>query len=133
MAATAASAQSYGGYSSYAAAPANEEVIVTAPRLHFREQGSGLRALDFPPEKVSLSTTVRFDDLDLTSWQGVSELRRRVRHAARAVCGELYEAYPFERLTTSTPCYRDAVENGLLRADSAAREAGLSIIYDLGE
>jgi UrcA family protein len=131
LAAAPASAQSYGPYNEAPyAGPADEEVIVTAPReRRFREQWSGTRPLDFPPERVSLSRSVRFDDLDLSTWQGAGELRRRVRHAARAVCGDLREAYPFQRLTTSTPCYRDAVEDGLVRADEAISGARLAIVY----
>lgn len=118
-----ASAQPY-GHGPDGARPADEEVIVTAPpQRAFREDGNGLRALALPPEKVSLSKNVRYSDLDLATWQGAQELRHRVRRAARHVCRDLTESYPYERLSTSENCYRDAVSNGLVRADAAISEA----------
>ena len=93
-----AAAQGYGGYGPTAYSGPPEEVIVIAPRERFREQGG---SLDIPPDKVSLSTRVRYDDLDLLSWDGAQALRARVREAARHVCRHLAEAYPFQRLSTS--------------------------------
>ncbi|MBV9570602.1 MAG: UrcA family protein [Alphaproteobacteria bacterium] len=122
-----AGAQEYVAYGAYGGPP--EEVIVTAPRERFREQGSGLRSFAFPPEKVSLSQNVRYDDLDLATWDGAGELHRRVRHAARAVCGELREAYPFQSLTSAPNCYRQAVESGLVRADAAIVRAHAGSYY----
>jgi UrcA family protein len=98
----------------------NEEVTVQAPR--FREEGSARRSLDLPPEKVSLSVPVRYDDLDLRTRAGARELRRRVVHAAYDVCGQLHEAYPFYPLTSSRSCLREARDNALSRADSAISE-----------
>lgn len=127
LASIPAGAQDYATDGPYAGPP--EEVIVTAPRAHFREEGSGLRSLNFPPEKVSLSRSVRFDDLDLATWDGAGELHRRVQHAAREVCGELREAYPFHALTTAPNCYRQAVEKGLVRADAAIVRAQFGSYY----
>jgi UrcA family protein len=116
-----ASAQGYpADYPDQASSGPPEDVIVVAPRMPFREQGG---SLDLPPDRVSLSMHVRYDDLDLASQQGAYELRARVRHAAHHVCRQLAEAYPFQRLSTSNTCYRDAVENGLLRADQAINTA----------
>jgi UrcA family protein len=130
LSAAPASAQGYGYGEAAYGPPANEEVIVTAPPpTAFREQGSGMRSLDFPPERVSLSRAVPYGDLDLTSWQGANELRHRVVATARQVCGELRDAYPFHQLTTSNRCFRDARENGLLRADAAIGDAQLTYGY----
>src|SRR4051794_40915240 len=112
------SAQPYGAYETYSAPP--EEVIVTAPRPHaqFREEGGGgLRSMDVPPEKVSLTTHVRYDDLDLLSPEGAHELRLRVRAAAHGVCHDLAEAYPFYRIANSESCYREAVDRALVHAN----------------
>jgi UrcA family protein len=128
LASASASAQGY-GYGGYYSGPADEEVIVTAPPGVFREQGYGPRSLDFPPERVSLSRAVHYGDLDLRTWRGASELRRRVVYTAREVCGTLRDAYRFHRLPSSNRCERDAVENGLVRADAAIRDAGWGYVY----
>jgi UrcA family protein len=117
-----ASAQNYGpppprGAAGYGP---NEEITVQAPR--FREQGSAQRSLDLPPERVSLSVPVRYDDLDLRTRAGAFELRRRVVRAAYGVCGQLRDAYPFHPLTSSPSCLREARDNALSRADSAISE-----------
>jgi UrcA family protein len=111
----------------YASAPP-DEVIVQAPRLRFRSEQSGPSSLDLPPEKVSLSTAVRYDDLDLASWQGARELRYRVHVAAHRVCGQLAEAFPVYQLN-GTRCYRDALQNGLVRADEAIATARQNFVY----
>ena len=131
--ATPAAAQEY-GYS-YGPPGPTEEVIVTAPRSTFREDyGSGARSLDLPPQKVSLSQAVRFDDLDLATWDGAAELRHRVRAAAHRVCRDLLEAYPLHQVNGSN-CYRDAVRDGLVRADEAiatvqSYRGGYGYVYD---
>lgn len=132
-------AQSYGPYDdgAYRAPPVeyvtgpSEEVIVTAPNLRFREEnGSGARSLDLPPEKVSLSKAVSYRDLDLTTWDGAGRLRDRVVRAAHHVCAQLRDAYPFEQISTSNRCYRDAVDNALVRADEAIATARQLALYD---
>ena len=115
----------------YAVGP-SEEVIVTAPRLRFREEGSGRRSMDLPPEKVSLSKVVSYSDLDLTTWDGADRLRARVDRAAHRVCAQLRDAYPFEQLSTGTRCYREAVQNGMVRANEAISSARLNAFYDYG-
>ena len=123
LGAGSALAQDYGPPPPGAYPEPPEEVIVTAPRLPpFREEGSGPRLVNLPPEKVSLSMSVRYDDLDLISWRGASELRWRVSEAAHQVCGELRQAYPLRQLP-GTRCYRDALENGLIRANEAISTA----------
>jgi UrcA family protein len=119
-------AQDYGGYGPAAYSGPPEDVIVVAPRERFREQGG---SLDLPPDKVSLSTRVRYDDLDLLTWDGAQTLRARVREAARHVCRHLAEAYPFQRLSTAPSCYRETVENGLLRADETINAAQDDYLY----
>jgi UrcA family protein len=123
-----ASAQEYGAYG-----PPTEEVIVTAPPPPaFQEEYSGRQSLTMPPEKVSLSQAVRYDDLDLRTGQGAHELRRRVVHAARAVCGTLREAYPFHQLTSAQRCYPEAMRSGLVRANEAISDARESYAYGYG-
>lgn len=126
-----ASAQEYGSYGAYG--PPNEEVIVTAPPpAAFQEEYSGRQSLTMPPEKVSLSQRVRYDDLDLTTGQGAHELRRRVAYAARAVCGTLREAYPFHQLTSARRCYPEAMRNAMVHANEAISDARESYAYGYG-
>ncbi len=104
-----------------AAAPASaqddESITVTAP--HFRDDGARLGG---PLEKVSLSGVVRYDDLNLRTRSGARELRMRVRDEAQNVCTRIAEAYPV-REAPGTSCYKTALDNGLVRADSAIRDA----------
>ncbi len=129
MAAAPAFAQDYGPYDdeAYPAGP-TEEVIVAAPRPIFPE---GQR-LNGPLQKVSLTTAVPYNDLDLRTHSGARELRFRVRTAARDVCAQLTEAYPVYQLN-GTSCYRGAVENGLVRANAAISDARLSYYYGYGD
>lgn len=102
----------------------NESVTVTAPRFHV--EGNRMRPV---PEKVSLSTQVRYDDLDLRSRRGAHSLRLRVRDAAQDVCGQLADAYPFYQLN-GTSCYKTALQDGMVRADAAIRDARDRRYYD---
>lgn len=95
----------------------DDSVIVTAPRFHV--EGNRMNPV---PEKVSLTTHVRYDDLDLRSYGGARTLRVRVRDAAQNVCSQLADAYPFYQLN-GTSCYKAALENGMVRANAAIRDA----------
>ena len=121
FASSSAHAQNYGpppGYQGgqYHGAP-NEDAYVTAPR--FRAEQTPLNA---PPGKVSLSTAIRYDDIDLRTRQGAHELRLRVRDAARDMCARLYDAYPFQQ-ATGTSCYKTALQDALLHANEAIGDA----------
>jgi UrcA family protein len=121
LASSAAHAQSYGpppGYQGgqYQGEP-SENVYVTVPR--FRGEQTPLNA---PPGKVSLSTAVRYDDIDLRTRQGARKLRLRVRDAARDMCARLYDAYPFQQ-ATGTSCYKTALEDALVHANEAIGDA----------
>jgi UrcA family protein len=112
LAASTALAQDYG--------PGGpESVIVNAPRPF---AGSENTYLNGPLEKVSLSGSVSFADLDLRSAEGARELRHRVRDAAWNICGNLSAMYPV-RQAPGTSCYRSAVESGLVHADEAISDA----------
>ncbi len=102
-------------YGDYPAGPP-ESVQVTAP--HFRPDSNN--RLNGPLEPVSLTSSVRYDDLNLLTRRGVRTLRWRVRSEAARVCATLADAYPIYEMT-GTSCYRTALEGGLLRADAAVR------------
>jgi UrcA family protein len=100
-----------------------EEVIVTAPPI-LRGEGGNLDV----PGRATMSIPVRYDDLNLTSGSGARALRHRVRMAARDVCVQLAAAAPVRQLN-GTSCYKTALDNGLVRADAAIRDARLSYYY----
>ena len=110
-------AQQYGPPAGYGP---REELQVIAPKFH--REGTRLIGL---PDKVSLSTQVRYDDLNLLSWRGAYELRRRVSVAAWETCTRLAQAYPVYTLS-GTSCYKSALESALLRADEAIDDARIS-------
>jgi UrcA family protein len=92
-------------------------VTVTAP--HFRADSTRVGG---PLERVSLSGTVRYDDLNLQTREGARELRWRVQEQAQAICRNLAEAYQVYQMN-GTSCYRDALNNALVRADEAIEAA----------
>jgi UrcA family protein len=118
LAASQANAQDYRGYDD-GTYQDSVDVQVTAPRFHASPDGQRLNG---PLEKVSLSTRVRYDDLDLRSWRGARELKLRVRDAAQDTCMRIAEAYPVQQ-AFGTSCYKTALENGELRANAAIRDA----------
>jgi UrcA family protein len=114
VAASAASAQDYDrGRDS-----TTETIKVYAPH-HFtveRRPGNG------PVQKISLSRTVRFDDLDLRTGSGARELRARVSEAASAVCSQLADISRIPE-QPGTSCFKEAKQDALVRADAAIRDA----------
>jgi UrcA family protein len=118
---SAASAQDYGpygpGYGPPVATVPTDQVIVIAPRYRVDHH-----SLNTPIENVSLSQPVRTDDLDLRTWQGARELRRRVHRVASNVCGQLIDMYPVG-VDSDATCYRNAVAEAMPRADAAIQTA----------
>jgi UrcA family protein len=97
----------------------DENIQVIAPRFDTHADGQRLNG---PLEKISLSTNVPYDDLNLRTWRGAHELKLRVRDAAQTTCARLAEAYPVQQAFGSN-CYKTALQNGELRANSAIRDA----------
>jgi UrcA family protein len=103
----------------------SEEIQVIAPRYRASEDGQRLNG---PIEKVSLSATVRYDDLNLRSRSGRRALLMRVRDTAQDVCMQLGQAYPvYEQNGTS--CYKTALQNATLRANAAIYDARHPQLY----
>ena len=61
-----------------------------------------------PIEESTLKRRVDYADLDLTTYAGVMEFKRRVREAAREACTELDGLYPYED-RQAPACISDAV------------------------
>lgn len=91
------------------------EVTATPPRI---ERGSMLQ----PTGKYTLSRTVAFDDLDLTTDEDAAELKNRVREAASEICDTL-STYDPPTGADYQPCYREAVGRAMARANSAISKA----------
>jgi UrcA family protein len=77
------------------------------------------------------SVTVQVGDLDLTSAQGAARLDRRVRYAARQICGPV-PALDLKMKSMVLTCQRDVVANAqadvqLAHARSASRIARLAL------
>jgi UrcA family protein len=82
-----------------------DEITVFAPRHHHQERS----AIGAPIEDVSLSTAVRYDDLDLTTDWGIRRLHDRISSAAHDLCQRLDVTHPIA-VSDSPPCYRTAME-----------------------
>ena len=96
----------------------DESITVNAPRFHNSE---GTR-LNGPLERVSLSSSVRYGDLNLRTRSGARELKLRVRDEAQNVCTRIAEAYPVREATGSS-CYKAVLNDGLIHADAAILDA----------
>ena len=115
---SAASAQdtSRPGEASYSSTD-SEQVEVFGPKYRV-ERGTRLGV----PQKVSLSQSVSYNDLDLRSPQDARELRQRVSAVARDICGQLADVYPVVE-ANGTSCLKSARQDALLRANEAIRYA----------
>jgi len=120
-----AGAQDYGAnpapYPSSGAPP--ENVIVRAPPVGRSYIGAAIR-------NVSVSRTVRTDDLDLRTEEGAQELRSRVFFTADSLCHWLNAMYPVDAEGWSSGmwprdsrCYRSAVQGGMKQAVNAVSAA----------
>jgi len=117
LATSAAHAQDYDRDRATAYTASAETVEVYGPRLRVQRA-----PLNGPVDRISLSRVVRYDDLNLRTARGASELRARVRDAAQDVCGTLAQAYPVAE-APGTSCYKTALQDALLRVDGAIRDA----------
>jgi len=91
-------------------------VTVTAPRVIGRGAGG------IPIERVSMSATVRYSDLNLKTPQGASALDIRVKDAAASLCKNLEADYPIGTPDAFT-CAKEAVTNAAAQV-RAAKGAG---------
>jgi hypothetical protein len=82
------------------AQPAGQEtptagaLTVVAPEVVRHETAGAARFAGAPIEVLSLSKTVRFNDLDLTTQAGVDEFRKRIMNASLAACDQIEAQYP---------------------------------------
>ena len=91
-------------------------VTVTAPRVIGRGAGG------IPIERVSMSATIRYSDLNVKTPQGASALDKRVKDAADSLCKKLEADYPIGTPDAFT-CSKEAVTNAAAQV-RAAKGAG---------
>jgi UrcA family protein len=101
------------GYAEASYGGPDEVVTVSVPR--HREHSTITGA---PIEDIALSQSVRYDDLDLTSDEGVHVLHERIRRTAEQLCRRLDATAP-PAVSDSPPCYREAVDEAMEQADDA--------------
>jgi UrcA family protein len=82
----------------------------------------GQSAIGAPLEQVTLTRHVSYSDLDLTTYAGVVELKKRVADTARAACEQLDELYPLEE-KNAPACIRQAVADASHQVDEAIAAA----------
>lgn len=94
------------------------EIVVTSPRVEVLEtripMGQGSR--------VSMSYTVGFADLNLTTESGRGELESRVREAAAEICLALSERYAGSRAGTER-CTRQSIDDAMSQVSAAIEAA----------
>jgi UrcA family protein len=96
-----------------------EEIIIRAPEVVRRplpRSGPGTPPGLTNPEIISLTSAVRYADLDLSKAADVAELQQRVRDAAQELCRVLDLRYPKtggQYIYANFDCYRKATDDGL--------------------
>ena len=88
------------------------EVSILTPALAVR---TGVEA---PVDQVTLTHLVSYEDLDLTTQFGDTELRRRVAETARFACEQLERLYP-RQSESLAHCTRQAVDDASSQIDAA--------------
>lgn len=96
-----------------------EEILVVAPRItREREERVGVtRVLT-----VDRDEAVNLEDLDLSRTADVRKLEQRIAEAARRICEELADEYPFGQPNTPV-CIRRAIDDAMAQVDEAVDEA----------
>jgi UrcA family protein len=107
LAALPAKAQPYDPYDT---GYASGEIVVQPPRT------LGRSAIGAPIRLVTAQRVVRFDDLDLASYDGRQALRHRIQRAARDACDYLDARYPITD-ENSPDCYSTAVRDAMMQAE----------------
>ncbi len=117
LGAVSASAQDDARYANALSLQTPDVVQVIAP--HVERDSSHLNG---PPERISRSGAVRYDDLNLRSLDGANQRKWRVRDGAQDVCLELARI-DLHRQATGTDCYKTALRDGMRRANEIISNA----------
>lgn len=82
----------------------------------------GRSTVGIPIEETTLKQHVSYADLDLTTYAGAMELKRRVHEAAREACTRLDELYPYEERQAPV-CISDAIAAASRQVNDAIARA----------
>jgi UrcA family protein len=92
------------------------EVSVQASRA-ISTKTVGTTASGVPIQDVSLSYGVSTKGLDLSSYAGAMELKKRVTDAATAACKEISRQYPASTTTEDAECARAATDKAMVKVN----------------
>ncbi len=99
-----------------------DEITVTAARMGIKavttKEVGHSQTTGAPQERITLTWSVPFTDLDLSSPSGAIELERRVNARALAVCKELDKLFPLSP-PGGTACVKEAVNGAMAQAKKA--------------
>jgi UrcA family protein len=99
------------------------EVTVQASRAVVTTVGKS--ASGVPIQDISLSYGVSTKGLDLSSYAGATELKKRVSDAATAACKEITRQYPTASTsTTDIECVKAATDKAMVQANALIAAAG---------
>lgn len=82
----------------------------------------GGSTIGIPIEETTLKQRVSYADLDLTTYAGAMELKRRVHEAAREACTRLDDLYPYEE-RQAPACIGDAIAAASRQVNDAIAKA----------
>ena len=82
----------------------------------------GRSTIGVPIEETTVKRRVSYADLDLTTYAGATELKRRVREAAREACTKLDSLYPYEDRQAPS-CVSDAIAAASRQVNDAIARA----------
>ena len=86
------------------------QVTVTATRP--TTQIAGRSTIGADVQIISMSGTVKYSDIDISTRAGAAALENRIRAAAKAECEELDKHYPLTQ-PDSDHCTKEAVRNAM--------------------
>ncbi len=102
------------------------EITVTAARLGIKAVTTKVvghsQTTGAPQERITLTWSVPFTDLDLSSQSGATELDKRINARALAVCKELDKLFPLSP-AGGTECVKEAVNAAMPQAKKAIAAA----------
>jgi UrcA family protein len=91
------------------------EVTVQASRVIVTTVGK--TASGVPIQDVSLSYGVSTKGLDLSSYAGAMEMKKRITDAAQAACSEIKRQYP-DTSTSDSECVKLASDKAMVKANA---------------
>lgn len=107
-----------GGLCLAAAAFADDLPTITIGAGVMTKTVIGRSSLGAPLEQVNITHRVSYSDLDLTTVVGATELKNRVKEAAKTACKQLDDLYPLEAKNVRE-CTQTAIAQASSQVDSA--------------